>query len=520
MVKIRRALISVSDKSGILEFAKELKKFDIEILSTGGTAKLLRENGVQVQEVSEYTGFPEMLDGRVKTLHPKIHAGLLALRENELHMQTLKKNGIGLIDMAVVNLYPFEKTIQKPGVSIEEVIENIDIGGPSMLRSAAKNHHSVAVICNPSRYGQVIEELKNNDGALGGDLMRELGIEVYGRTSLYDASIYNYLSNYFKTKPAVSSGVFTQDLNFSFEKIQDLRYGENPHQKAAFYKEKGKDRGLVNLKQLQGKELSFNNILDLNAAFELVKEFSSPAAVIVKHNNPCGVAEDKSLDKAYLKAWSCDKLSAFGGIVALNRRMDLAAAKVMAKSGFLECIIAPGFDKEALDLFKDKKNLRLLELNDLNSVNDMDVKRVSGGLLLQDKDLLTLDLNNLKVVTKKKPTKAELESLIFGWKVAKHVKSNSIVLTKGTHTIGIGAGQMSRVDSVFIATKKAGKATSGCVLSSDAFFPKEDAIALAAKYKIKAIIQPGGSIADEQIIKTADKHKIAMVFTGIRHFRH
>ena len=299
-----------------------------------------------------------------------------------------------------------------------------------------------------------------------------------------------------------------------------MRYGENPHQKAAFYKEKGKDRGLVNLKQLQGKELSFNNILDLNAAFELVKEFSEPAAVIVKHNNPCGVAEDKTLDKAYLKAWGCDKLSAFGGIVALNKKMDLATAKVVAKSGFLECIIAPGFDKEALDLFKDKKNLRLLELNDLNPVNDMDVKRVSGGLLLQDKDLLTLDLNNLKVVTKKKPTKAELESLIFGWKVAKHVKSNSIVLTKGTHTVGIGAGQMSRVDSVFIATKKAGKATSGCVLSSDAFFPKEDAIALAAKYKIKAIIQPGGSIADEQIIKTADKHKIAMVFTGIRHFRH
>ena len=322
MVKIKRALISVSDKAGIMEFAKELKKFDVEILSTGGTAKLLRENGIQVQEVSEYTGFPEMLDGRVKTLHPKIHAGLLALRENEAHMETLKKNGIGLIDMVVVNLYPFEKTIQKPGVSIEEVIENIDIGGPSMLRSAAKNHHSVAVICNAGRYGQVIEELKKNNGALGENLMRELGIEVYGRTSLYDASIFNYLSNYFKTKPVASPGGFPQELSIDFEKIQDLRYGENPHQKATFYKEKGKGRGLVNLKQLQGKELSFNNILDLNAAFELVKEFSEPAAVIVKHNNPCGVAEDKTLDKAYLKAWGCDKLSAFGGIVALNKKMD------------------------------------------------------------------------------------------------------------------------------------------------------------------------------------------------------
>ncbi|MFA5276832.1 MAG: bifunctional phosphoribosylaminoimidazolecarboxamide formyltransferase/IMP cyclohydrolase [Candidatus Omnitrophota bacterium] len=520
MVRIKRALISVSDKTGILEFAKELKKFDVEILSTGGTAKLLRENGIETKEVSEYTGFPEMLDGRVKTLHPKIHAGLLALRANPEHMQTLQKNGIGLIDMVVVNLYPFEKTIQKPGVKIEEVIENIDIGGPSMLRSAAKNHQSVAVICNPERYAQVIAELKKNSGSLSEDLMRELGIEVYGRTSQYDATIYGYLSNHFKKAQAAPSSIFPQALNLNFEKIQELRYGENPHQKAAFYKEKGKARGLINLKQLQGKELSFNNILDLNAALELVKEFSNPAAVVVKHNNPCGVAEDKTLAKAYLGAWSCDKLSAFGGIVALNRKMDLATAKVVAKSGFLECIIAPGFDQEAQELFKDKKNLRLLELADLNAVEDMDLKRVSGGLLLQDKDLLTLNLNNLKVVTKKKPAKKEMESLIFGWKVAKHLKSNAIVLTKGTRTIGIGAGQMSRVDSVFIATKKAGKLTSGCVLSSDAFFPKEDAVELAAKYKIKAIIQPGGSIADEQIIKTPDKRKIAMVFTGIRHFRH
>jgi phosphoribosylaminoimidazolecarboxamide formyltransferase/IMP cyclohydrolase len=326
------------------------------------------------------------------------------------------------------------------------------------------------------------------------------------------------LSGYFKGK--AEAGRFPKELNLSFEKIQELRYGENPHQEAAFYKEKGRACGLINIKQLQGKELSFNNILDLNAAFELVKEFQNPAAVVVKHNNPCGAAEDKTLEKAYLAAWACDKLSAFGGIVALNRKMDLATAKVVAKSGFLECIIAPGFDKEALELFKDKKNLRLLESADLEPVNEPDFKRVAGGLLLQDKDLATLDMANLKVVTKKKPTKQELESLIFGWKVAKHVKSNAIILTKGTRTVGIGAGQMSRVDSVFIATKKAGKLTAGSVLASDAFFPKEDAIQLAAKYKIKAIIQPGGSIADEAIIKMADKHKIAMVFTGIRHFRH
>jgi len=518
MVKIKRALISVSDKTGVLDLAKELNKFGVEILSTGGTAKLFRENNIPVKEVSEYTGFPEMLDGRVKTLHPKIHGGLLALRNNPEHMNTLKEHNIGLIDMVVVNLYPFEKTTQKPGVSIEEAIENIDIGGPSMLRSAAKNHQSVAVICNPARYSQVIDELKKNNGSLSEKLMRDLGIEVFARTSQYDGTIYSYLNNYFKGKS--ESGGLPKEITFGFEKIQDLRYGENPHQQAAFYKEKGKSRGVINAKQLQGKELSFNNILDLNSAFELVKEFKNPAAVVVKHNNPCGVAEDASLEKAYLNAWKCDKFSAFGGIVALNRKMDLKTAKAVLRSGFLECVIAPGYDAGVAEMFKDKKNLRLLELSDLGEINEPDFKRVSGGFLLQDKDLATLDMNNLKTVTKKKPTKAEMESLIFGWKVAKHVKSNAIILTRGTKTIGIGAGQMSRVDSVFISTKKAGKLTAGSCLSSDAFFPKEDAIQLAAKFKIKAIIQPGGSIADEAIIKTADKYKIAMVTTGMRHFRH
>lgn len=519
MVKIKRALISVSDKTGVLELAKELNKHGVEILSTGGTAKLLRNNNIAVKEVSEYTGFPEMLDGRVKTLHPKIHGGLLALRKNNEHMKTLEEYGIGLIDMVVVNLYPFERTTQRQGVSIEEAIENIDIGGPSMLRSAAKNNQSVAVICNPDRYSRIIEELRKNNGALPEDLMRDLAIEVFGRTSQYDAAISSYLKEYFSKKKEAAA--FPRNLLLSFKKIQDLRYGENPQQKAAFYADTEKLSGLCAMKQLWGKELSFNNILDLNAAVNIVKEFELPAVVFIKHNNPCGAAENKNLLKAYKDAWSCDKLSAFGGVLSINRKIDLPLAKLIAKSGFLECIICPEFTPEALSLLKDRKNLRLLEMPGLLlGKNGLDFKKVSGGLLLQDEDSVTLDEKTLKVVTKKKPTKQELTSLIFAWKVGKHVKSNAIILTRGTKTVGIGAGQMSRVDSVFISTKKAGKLALGSVLASDAFFPKEDAIQLAAKYKVKAIIQPGGSIADEAIIKMADKHKIAMVFTGIRHFRH
>jgi len=527
MVKIKRALISLSDKTGILELAKELDSLGIEILSTGGTAKLLRDNNIKVKEVSEYTGFPEMLDGRVKTLHPKIHGGLLALRDNGEHMKTVKEHDIGLIDMVVVNLYPFEKTTQKPGVSLEEAIENIDIGGPSMLRSAAKNHRSVAVICNPGRYPEVIAELKKNKGSLSEELLRKLGVEVFALTSHYDRIIYEYLSRS-SLLPAGQAGVarrspsdFPEKLELGFIKVQDLRYGENPHQKAAFYRNADETKGLCSMKQFWGKELSFNNILDLNAAVNIVREFQSPAAVFIKHNNPCGVAEDKDILIAYRNAWDCDKLSAFGGIVSINRKVDLALAKLIEKSGFLECVICPEFAKEALELLKNKKNLRLLELPDiLEDAKGGDLKKVDGGLLLQDADDITLDENNLKVVTKKKPTKSEMSSLIFAWKVAKHVKSNAIVLARGTKTVGIGAGQMSRVDSVFIATKKAGKKTAGSVLASDAFFPKEDAIQLAARYKIRAVIQPGGSIADEAIIKMADKYKIAMVTTGIRHFRH
>jgi phosphoribosylaminoimidazolecarboxamide formyltransferase / IMP cyclohydrolase len=519
MVRIKLALISVSDKQGIIGFARGLKEFGIEILSTGGTAKLLRGNNIDVKEVSEYTGFPEMLDGRVKTLHPKIHGGLLALRDNSEHMKTIEKHGIGLIDMVVVNLYPFEKTTQKPGVKIEEVIENIDIGGPSALRSAAKNHKSVAVISNPSRYAEVIEELKNNNGSLPEGLMRDLGIEVFRLTSHYDDAIYAYLNNYFKGSK--ESAGFPAELNLNFSKVQDLRYGENPHQKAAFYSDAKENKGLSGIRQLWGKELSFNNLLDLNAAVSIVKEFQMPAVVFIKHSNPCGVSQNKDLLKAYRDAWNCDRLSAFGGIVSINRTIDLPLAKLIAKSGFLECIVCPGFTKDALGLLEDRKNLRLIELADFTKKTyGLDFKKVDGGLLLQDEDNITLDENNLKAVTRKKPTVKELESLIFAWKVAKHIKSNAIVLTRGAKTVGIGAGQMSRVDSVFIATKKAGKLTNGSCLASDAFFPKEDAIQLAAKFKIKAIIQPGGSIADEEIIKMADKYKIAMVLTGIRHFKH
>ncbi len=517
MVKIKRVLISVSDKAGILDLAKEIVKFGAEIISTGGTARLLKENNISVKDVSDYTGFPEMLDGRVKTLHPKIHGGLLAVRDNQEHMRIIQEQKIGLIDMVVVNLYPFEKVVMKSGVSTEEVIENIDIGGPAMLRSAAKNYRSVAVVCDRSQYGRIVSELRRNDGSLSEELRRDLAIEAFARTSEYDKAINSFLKGHFS---CLSEDIFPNEISLGFEKIQDLRYGENPHQKAAFYREKGVLSGLVGLSQLQGKQLSFNNILDLNAAMDLVREFSNPAAVIVKHNNPCGVAEDKTLEKAYLNAWACDKLSAFGGIVAFNRKLDYKTAKAVAGSGFLECIIAPDFDLPALSFFKEKKNLRIIKAADLNSSLGLDFKRISGGLLLQDKDSITLDPDNLKVVTKKKPSKKEMDTLIFAWIVAKHVKSNAIVLAKGRKTVGIGAGQMSRVDSVMIAKHKSGKASSGSSLASDAFFPKPDAILWAHKAGVKSIIQPGGSIADQEIIKACDKYKIAMVTTGIRHFKH
>jgi len=520
MITIRRALISVSDKKGIIDFAGNLSRLGVEILSTGGTARLLKQNNIPVVDVSDYTGFPEMLDGRVKTLHPKIHAGLLALRNNTVHMQTLERHEIDLIDMVVVNLYPFEKTIVQQGVTQEEAIENIDIGGPSMLRSAAKNHQSVVVVSSPSQYASISEELSQNKGAISIQTAKRLANEVFRLTAHYDAAIYNYLSGNEKGIPR-QTGEFPAELNLSFSKLQELRYGENSHQRAAFYKQKQSRQGLINLRQLHGKELSFNNILDLNSTWELVTEFKQPAAVVTKHNNPCGVAEDKALDQAFLNAWKCDTLSAFGSIVGLNRKVNLKTARLMLRSGiFIECIVAPGFEQEALNLLKQKKNSRLLELMDLEPVNEFDLKRISGGLLIQDKDINLDEINNLKVVTKKKPTQNQLNSLIFAWKVVKHVKSNAIVLARGTRTVGIGAGQMSRVDSVIIAKRKAGRLAQNSCLASDAFFPKPDAVIQAARSGVKAIIQPGGSISDEEIIKACDKHKISMVTTGKRHFRH
>jgi phosphoribosylaminoimidazolecarboxamide formyltransferase/IMP cyclohydrolase len=520
MVKIKRALISVSDKTGIIDLAKELSKFDVDIISTGGTAKLLKESGINAREISEHTGFPEMLDGRVKTLHPKIHGGLLALRDNPEHTKQIKEHNIEPIDMVVVNLYPFEATIKKPNVTLEEAIENIDIGGPSMLRSAAKNHRSVAVVSDAKYYPRIIAELRQNKGAISDELLKELGLNVFKLTSYYDGMIYNYLSKQLvKNSPAQE--LFPKEINLKLSKVQDLRYGENPHQKAALYAEpQSADSSLAHAEKLSGKELSFNNFLDLNAAWDIVREFDEPAAVIIKHLNPTGVAIAKDIKTAYLRAWSVDKLSAFGGIVGLNKKVDLEAAKKIKESGFLECLIAPEYDSDALDLLMKKENFRILRLKVKKPSLGIDIKSIDGGAVIQEKDLFDLDKDKLKVVTKKKPTQKQWQDLFFGWKVVKHVKSNAIVFAKNLQTIGVGMGQINRVDSVMLCLKRAGKDSKGCVLASDAFFPKEDNIKLAAKAKVKAIIQPGGSIADEKVIKEANKYGIAMVFTGCRHFKH
>jgi len=524
MRKIRRALISVSDKTGLEELVKVLNEFKVEMLSTGGTAKLIAEMGIPVKSVSDHTGFPEMLDGRVKTLHPKIHGGLLAIRDKKEHMEQVKKHDIGLIDMVVVNLYPFEKTIIKPGVKLEEAIENIDIGGPSMLRSAAKNSKDVVVVCNPDRYKDIIKELKENDGSISDKLHFKLGVEVFEKTSKYDAAIYNYLKKQIEGEVSGAEGGkdFPDVLELKFEKVQSLRYGENPHQKASFYKDKNISVvGISNAKQLHGKELSFNNIIDLDAAMEIVKEFKEPAATIIKHTNPCGTATAKTLADAYKDALECDKLSAFGSIVGLNRAVDFKTAEAIISAGFTECIIAPSYEKEALDILMDKKNLRLIEVGALKGIEkDYDLKKVVGGLLIQDRDIFNVEEKDLKVVTKKIPSKEEIASLLFGWKIVKHVRSNAIVLSQATRTVGVGAGQMSRVDSMVIAIMKSKGLSKGSTCASDAFFPKEDAIEEAKKAGITSIIQPGGSIRDEHVIKACDDAGISMVLTGARHFKH
>ncbi|MFC1594604.1 bifunctional phosphoribosylaminoimidazolecarboxamide formyltransferase/IMP cyclohydrolase [Candidatus Omnitrophota bacterium] len=519
MIKVKRALISVSDKTGIIEFAKGLNALGVQILSTGGTAKMIRTAGVPVQDVSDYTGFPEMLDGRVKTLHPKIHGGLLALRDNPEHMEQIKKHKIETIDMVVINLYPFEKVIQKSKVQIEEAIENIDIGGPSMLRSAAKNYKSVAVISDPSRYREILIELDTNNGMLSDALLRDLCIDTFKRTSHYDGIIFDYLNSKLKTAQLTQDGL-AGDLRLHARKVQDLRYGENPHQKAAFYANTKQSSGLPLAKQLHGKELSFNNILDLDAALTIVSDFKNPTAVVIKHTNPCGLAEAKTLEKAFKDAWDCDSLSAFGSIVGLNRTVDIKTATAINKAGFVECVIAPGYESKALDVLKGKKNVRILQMPFDKIAVESDIKKVVGGMLVQTNDSKTVDVADVKIATKKKPTKAQLQSLMFAWKAVKHVKSNAIVLVKGTKTVGIGPGQTSRVDSVIISVRKAGKRAKGSVLASDAFFPKEDAIKQIVKAKIAAVIQPGGSVGDEKIIKQSNKSKIPMVFTGTRHFKH
>ena len=511
---MKRALISVSDKTGIVELARDLTQLGVEIISTGGTAKLLKEQGIAVTGISEVTGFPEILDGRVKTLHPNIHSGLLAIRDKEAHQQQLKELNIEPIDLVVVNLYPFKETIRKEGVSYEEAIENIDIGGPTMLRSASKNHAFVTVVVDSADYAVVVEEIKaNGDTTL--ETRKRLAAKVFRHTAAYDALIANYLNEQVGEE-------WSNQFTVTYDKLQDLRYGENPHQKAAFYKHPlAKEGTLTTAEQLHGKELSYNNINDGNAALQMVKEFSEPAVVAVKHMNPCGVGIGQTILEAYEKAYSSDPVSIFGGIIAANRVIDKETALRM-KELFLEIIMAPDFDEEALEVLKEKKNLRLLKLGEWKKENKPELRltTVEGGLLVQEADTHQLTEGDLKVVTDRKPTEEELKQLLFAWKVVKHVKSNAIVLVKEDQTIGVGAGQMNRVGSAKIAIQQAGEKAVGSVLSSDAFFPMKDTVEEAVKAGVTAIIQPGGSIRDQDSIEEANKHGIAMVFTGVRHFKH
>jgi len=521
---VERALLSVFDKSGVLEFARRLAVLKIEILSTGGTAKLLRESGLAVKDVSELTGWPEMLGGRVKTLHPKLHGGLLFRRNLAEDQKQAQEHGIVPIDLVVVNLYPFEATAAKPGVSAEELIENIDIGGPTMLRSAAKNWESVTVVADPADYDRVAAELEaGRDTSLATRL--ELARKVFATTSRYDGMIASELE-----RLSVGSGhpalgtkeVLPERILIALERKQLLRYGENPHQAAALYVPAGKAPfGLAAAKQLQGKELSYNNLVDLEAARSLAAEFAQPAAVIIKHNNPCGTAEQETLREAYLKALASDPVSSFGGVLAFNREVDTATAEEVTKL-FVECIAAPGFAERAREIFAAKKNLRLLELSSggPEPERELEIKRVLGGVLVQQSDLGQLSPQEVKVVTKRAPTDGELATMKFAWKVAKHVKSNAIVFAKDGATLGVGAGQMSRVDSVKIAVLKAQSSLAGSVVASDAFFPFPDGVEEAGKAGAVAVIQPGGSVRDNEVIAAADGLGMAMVFTGMRHFLH
>ncbi|TOE59604.1 bifunctional phosphoribosylaminoimidazolecarboxamide formyltransferase/IMP cyclohydrolase [Vibrio parahaemolyticus] len=524
---IRRALISVSDKTGIVEFAQALAERGVDILSTGGTARLLAEQGIAVTEVSDYTGFPEMMDGRVKTLHPKVHGGVLGRRGQD--DDVMAKHGINPIDMVVVNLYPFAETVAKDGCTLADAVENIDIGGPTMVRSAAKNHKDVTIVVNASDYDRVIAEMDANDKSLTLETRFDLAIAAFEHTAAYDGMIANYFGtmvpSYGENKEGDEESKFPRTFNQQFEKKQDMRYGENSHQAAAFYVEANPQEASVSTaRQIQGKALSYNNIADTDAALECVKEFNEPACVIVKHANPCGVALGKDILEAYNRAYQTDPTSAFGGIIAFNQELDAETASAIVERQFVEVIIAPSVSAEAIEVVAAKKNVRLLECGEWSTkTTGFDVKRVNGGLLVQDRDQGMVSQDDLKVVSKRQPTEEELKDALFCWKVAKYVKSNAIVYSKGDMTIGVGAGQMSRVYSAKIAGIKAadeGLQVEGCVMASDAFFPFRDGIDAAAEAGIKCVIQPGGSMRDDEVIAAADEHGMAMIFTGMRHFRH
>jgi phosphoribosylaminoimidazolecarboxamide formyltransferase/IMP cyclohydrolase len=516
MPRIQRAILSVTDKTGIVDFARQLQELGVALVSTGGTAKLLRDSGINVQDISELTGFPEMLDGRVKTLHPKVHGGILHRRADPKHVETVATHGIPTIDMVVVNLYEFEKTAAKPGVALEELIENIDIGGPSMIRSAAKNFEDVAIVTSPWDYQQIIAEMKSNQGQLSRETKWRLAKQAFAKTAAYDSAIATTLERVGSDFSIASATGFPETLRLSYRKSADLRYGENPHQKAALYVD-NTGLGIASGRQLQGKELSYNNIVDLDACWELAQEFQVPAVAIIKHTNPAGCATASTLAEAYKKALECDPVSAFGGVIGVNRPIDGDTATEMAKL-FVEAIAAPGFTVEAREKFAAKKNLRLLEVAPSSPAIIM--KAVSGGLLLQDADTRLISEKDLKIVSQRHPTPEEMRGLMFAWVVCKHVKSNAIVYARDGQTVGVGAGQMSRVDSCKIGAMKAVLPLKGAVAASDAFFPFPDGVEEIARNGSTAIIQPGGSVRDQEVIDTADRLGLAMVFTGIRHFRH
>ncbi|HQU83847.1 MAG TPA: bifunctional phosphoribosylaminoimidazolecarboxamide formyltransferase/IMP cyclohydrolase [Pyrinomonadaceae bacterium] len=546
--KIKKALISVSDKTGIIEFAKELANFGVQIISTGGTAKSMREAGLSVTEVSEITNFPEMMDGRVKTLHPKIHGAFLALRDNENHVASMNEHGIEPIDLVVVNLYPFEQTVAKEDVELAEAVENIDIGGPAMIRSASKNWRDVAVVTDANLYESVIEELKENDGSLNLETRQRLAALAYTRTASYDLAISSYLSKQLSDEDLAileplnplkdliiinSNEIFEEEIvedeedalpdfeTIELEKVADLRYGENPHQKAAIYAS-DENGGIAKAEQLHGKEMSFNNYVDAEAAWNLVQDFDELAVTIIKHTNPSGVGIGANNLEAYKRALSTDPVSAFGGIVAFNRKVDAEVAKAVNEV-FTEVVVAPDFDEEALEIFKTKKNLRVLRVQKTENANPFEYKQISGGFLVQSKDIYKVSESDLQLVTERKPTEDELRALLLAWKVCKHVKSNAIVFANENQTIGVGAGQMNRVDSVRIAAMRAERfdlPLKNSVVASDAFFPFRDNVDEAASFGVSAIIQPGGSIKDDESIQAANEHGIAMVFTSYRHFKH